>query len=135
MLRMPWVSRKALDQARQSATQAYDRLDIALGEIEKLTLYAEKANGRYESLVERMLAMKRSEGWHTAPIIQTPLKAAESAIEPQVEFAIENRASGDPFLRRHLNRWAQGQIALGKDSGSIIDAIVNGEQAEAGLED
>ncbi len=86
---------------------------------------AEKATERYHSVCERMLNMKR-EGFTSKPI-QEPLKPAESLIPAELEFAIEQRAGGDPAYRRWCLKYAQSELAKGIDAGEIRERIEKGD--------
>lgn len=62
-----------------------------------------------------------------------PLKPAvpgvipEPVIPPGVQWEVERRSGGDPFLRRYLVKYSQEQVALNKSPEEIIDAIRNGD--------
>jgi hypothetical protein len=53
-------------------------------------------------------------------------------IPVEVQWPIEQRAGGDPFLRRHLNVYAQEQLAKGTTPEEIIHRIRNGDDDDEG---
>lgn len=61
------------------------------------------------------------------PPTPQPMAMPEPKIAPGVQWEIERRAGGDPWLRRYLNVYAQEQVGLNKSPEEIIDAIRNGD--------
>lgn len=100
--------------------------EAALDRAERAEARADRFMAQYHSVVERMLEMKR-EGFTTKPVIE-PMKPAESAIPPEVEFSIEQRAGGDPFYRRYLTNFAQAELARGTATETIQHRITHGDE-------
>lgn len=113
-MRLPFVSRAIYEDAITRAEKAEER--------------AERQTERYHSVCERLVSMKK-EGF----VVQReakPLEPAHSALDPNVEMAIDERAGGDPSLRRYLYKYAQGQTSIGRDPAEIIKRIQNGDDEE-----
>lgn len=56
---------------------------------------------------------------------------AAPAISTGIQWEIERRSGGDPFLRRYLHKYAQEQTALNRTADEIMEAIRNGDGEEA----
>jgi hypothetical protein len=112
-LTLPWVSR-----------EAYNRV---LADLE----YERARGDRLMILVTSMAKLRRAKRKEEAPS-QEPVVAAAPVIPVEVQWPIEQRAGGDPFLRRHLNVYAQGQLAKGTTPEEIIHRIRNGDDDDEG---
>jgi hypothetical protein len=83
---------------------------------------------RKDALI-KFLATRRSRKPKAAEKPVVPV-VQQDAIPAAVQWPIEQRAGGDPFLRRHLNTFAQEQLAKGTDPSEIIHRIRFGDDNE-----
>lgn len=114
-MRLPFVSRSVYQ----------DTLDRAL----KAEARSDRIQAQYHSVVERMVALKRKK---KAPEKQVPIPpiTPQVVIPPEVSWAIEQRASGDPALRRYLNTYAMESMAQKKTPADIAEAIRMGDSGD-----
>jgi hypothetical protein len=112
-LRWPFVSR-----------EAYNRV---LADLE----YERARGDRLMVLVTSMAKLRRAKRKEEAQAPE-PVATAAPVIPVEVQWPIEQRAGGDPFLRRHLNVYAQGQLAKGTTPEEIIHRIRNGDDDDEG---
>jgi hypothetical protein len=101
-MRFPLVSRSVYEDAKEESR----RKDAMI---------------RY--LISRLTAVKQ-EVKKAAP---QPLPVQQPLIAPEVDFAVEQRAGGDPGLRRYLYKFAHDQTGKGMKPAEIAQRIRNGD--------
>jgi hypothetical protein len=123
-LTWPFVSRAVFEDYK-ALTDKHEVRRVA--ELEALR----SENMRLLALLEIAIRLKKPKAKKEAPS-QEPVVAAAPVIPVEVQWPIEQRAGGDPFLRRHLNVYAQEQLAKGTTPEEIIHRIRNGDDDDEG---
>jgi hypothetical protein len=123
-----FVRRSLYDLQCREVVAAYDRLDMVLAENEQLLAAAERANARYESLVQRMIEMKK-EGF-VKPKPQEVIESTPKEEMPSVILAaIQHTFPGDQQLYALNYTYAMTQQPRWeKESEAIAKEITEGRQ-------
>lgn len=84
-------------------------------------------NDRLHTLLKLAVSVKTRKAKRPSPAV--PATPPEP-IAPGIQWAIEQRSGGDPFLRRYLNRFAQEEMARNATPEMIVERIRNGDADE-----
>lgn len=118
-MKLPWVSREALDYAKQEARE-WSRLcsDMNAREVE--------TSRRYDALLEKYHALK------VAGAAAPPAPAQPREVDA-VTQAIIAMSRGRPLLYQHYATYVTKARALGVDDETIAKAIIEGEPDDQGV--